>query len=431
MASPKIIFNYNFIMAMKNPDRKKLNRDKTVKVAQGLFDYYNKDMKTAENIFDYYSGEINKNERMNIMLENGEYATENQIEYRKRKYSKYIENSNLARCVISFNNDYINKKIDIEKLEKIIVTKVLPMYFKKCGYKDSKKMSYQISLHTDTDNLHFHFSYIEKEPNYIYDKNKVGYKRVGMIKEDEINFLKNQILHEIEKETIYTPLLKETNNVVDELKKYFKSGNREFVLRDFEDLILEANILQLGYMIHRERRNKEGKIKYGSIGNIEIERMTQNIKEYLFSKKNPEFQKEVEKFRKCLDDINLYFEKISKDNNIETEKIDTTLIESKQKYLDNYIFNAIVNHANYVYKNKLNNVITENEIIQEIVYKNYDKNIKKSQFEIITNNFLKNKNKRSYINKNKLEQSIKNINREMDEAQKEFSKLFDNQYYEV
>ena len=106
-------------------------------------------------------------------------------------------------------------------------------------------------------------------------------------------------------------------------------------------------------------------------------------------------------------------------------------MEEKQKYLDNYIFNAIVNHANYVYKNKLNNVITENEIIQEIVYKNYDKNIKKSQFEIITNNFLKNKNKRSYINKNKLEQSIKNINREMDEAQKEFSKLFDNQYYEV
>ena len=230
MASPKIIFNYNFIMAMKNPDRKKLNRDKTVKVAQGLFDYYNKDMKTAENIFDYYSGEINKDEKMNIMLEDGEYATENQIKYRKRKYAKYIENSNLARCVISFNNDYINEKIDIGKLEKIIITKVLPMYFKKCGYKDLKKMSYQISVHTDTDNLHFHFSYIEKEPNYIYDKNKVGYKRVGMITEDEINFLKNQILHEIEKETIYTPLLKETNNIIDDLKKYFKYEAREFVL---------------------------------------------------------------------------------------------------------------------------------------------------------------------------------------------------------
>ena len=250
MTSPKVVFNYEFIYAINNPDRNKLSKSKTIKATQGLFDYYNKDFKQILNLFDYYTGEINKEERMNIMLEDGKFATDKQIKFRQKQYAKYIENSNLARCVISFNNDYITSKINIEKLEQIIIKHVLPMYFKKCGYKDPSKMSYQIALHTDTDNLHFHFSYIEKEPNFIYDRNKLGYKRMGKITEDEINFLKNQIEHEIEKDSIYTPLLKETNKEIDELKKFFKPGEKNFILRDKEDLVLGANILKLGELFY-------------------------------------------------------------------------------------------------------------------------------------------------------------------------------------
>ena len=61
----------------------------------------------------------------------------------------------------SSNNDYINENIEIHKLEQLMVKEVIPMFLKKCGYKDINKMSYQLSLHTDTDNLHFHFSFIE------------------------------------------------------------------------------------------------------------------------------------------------------------------------------------------------------------------------------------------------------------------------------
>lgn len=35
-------------------------------------------------MLDYFSGKIGKDEEMNIMFENGEYATQSQIEERKK-----------------------------------------------------------------------------------------------------------------------------------------------------------------------------------------------------------------------------------------------------------------------------------------------------------------------------------------------------------
>ena len=287
-------------------------------------------------------------------------------------------------------------------------------------------MSYQLSLHTDTDNLHFHFSFIEKEPNFQYCGKKVGYKRVGIISEDEINFLKNEVEHIIEKEKIYTPLLKETNKEIEELKKYFNPREKNFLLRDKEDLILEENILRLGKLLYEKRHNNTNRIKFNSIKEQEIKDLTKNIKKYIFSKKNVEFQNEYKNFKKCLSEINEYFEKISKDNNIKNKRIDTTLIDSKQEYLDNYVFNAIVNHANYYYKSKKKNHINEDKIIEEIILNDYLKNKKKSRFNILKN-YLSNSNPKSkFKNRYQVENAIRKINDEMEDAQKEFSKLFQN-----
>lgn len=104
-------------------------------------------------------------------------------------------------------------------------------------------MFYQLALHTDTDNLHFHFSFIEKIPNYEYTKNKIDYRRTGELSQNEIDFLKAQVIHTIEKEKIYTPLLKETNRDIEKLKKYFSPKKRNYLLRDKKDLILEEKII--------------------------------------------------------------------------------------------------------------------------------------------------------------------------------------------
>ena len=424
--SPKVIFNSIFTLALNNPDSKYKNHSKSIKRVQKMYDYYTNEEKRAMSMYDYYTGKLTKEDTMNLIIEDGSFANEKEVEKRKKLAVKYLENSNLWQGVLSFNNDYINANIDIHKLEKELATNILPKFFKRCGFKDTNKMFYQLALHTDTDNLHFHFSFMEKEPNYIYHKNKIGYRRSGELSQNEIDFLKSQEVHTIEKEKIYTPLLKETNKDIEELKKYFSPKERNYLLRDKKDLILEEKILRLGQLLYKERYDNDSKIKYGSIKDKEIINLTKDIKNYLFSKNNDNFKLEYNNFKESLNKINNYFYKINEDNNIKDIVVDTTLTDSKNKYIDNYIYNAIVNYANYNYKKESKNItkIKENDIIQEIILKHYLDNKKQTRKDILKTYFTNTNSKQKFRNKQEIENAIKSINDEMDEAQKEFSKLF-------
>ena len=424
--SPKVIFNSIFTLALNNPDSKYKNHSKSIKRVQKMYDYYTNEEKRAMSMYDYYTGKLTKEDTMNLIIEDGSFANEKEVEKRKKLAVKYLENSNLWQGVLSFNNDYINANIDIHKLEKELATNILPKFFKRCGFKDTNKMFYQLALHTDTDNLHFHFSFMEKEPNYIYHKNKIGYRRSGELSQNEIDFLKSQVVHTIEKEKIYTPLLKETNKEIEELKKYFSPKEKNYLLRDKKDLILEEKILRLGQLLYKERYDNDSKIKYGSIKDKEIINLTKDIKNYLFSKNNDNFKLEYNNFKESLNKINNYFYKINEDNNIKDIVVDTTLTDSKNKYIDNYIYNAIVNYANYNYKKESKNItkIKENDIIQEIILKHYLDNKKQTRKDILKTYFTNTNSKQKFRNKQEIENAIKSINDEMDEAQKEFSKLF-------
>jgi len=424
-SSPKVIFNSLYTLSINNPDNKYCNRKRSLKRIVDMYDYYTNEEKRAMSMYDYYTGNINKDKTMNLILENGKFASEKEVEKRKKLAVEYLQDSNLWQGVLSFNNDYINENIDIHKLEQELATNILPMFFKKCGFKDKDKMFYQLALHTDTDNLHFHFSFMEKEPNYIYAKNKIGYRRTGKLKQSEIDFLKAQVVHTIEKQKIYTPLLIETNKEIDELKKYFSPKEKNYLLRNKKDILYEEKILKLGQLLFNERFEKDTKIKYGSIKNKEIQGLTKDIKKYIFSRSN-NFNLEYANFKKTLVDINNYFYKINKDNNIKEINVDSSLIDSKSKYIDNYIYNAIVNYALFNYKKEKSKIknIKENDVIQSIILKNYLNNKKQTRKDII-NNYLSNTNhKQKFKNKQNIEQAIKNINDEMEEAQKEFSKLF-------
>lgn len=424
--SPKVIFNSIFTLALNNPDSKYKNHNKSIKRVQKMYDYYTNEEKRAMSMYDYYTGKLIKEDIMNLVIEDGTFATEKEVQKRKKLAVKYLDNSNLWQGVLSFNNDYLNENIDIHKLEKELATNILPKFFRKCGFKDNNKMFYQLALHTDTDNLHFHFSFMEKEPNYEYAKNKVGYRRTGELSQNEIDFLKSQVIHTIEKEKIYTPLLKETNKDIEELKKYFSPKEKNYLLRDKKDLILEEKILRLGQLLYKERYDNDSKIKYGSIKDKEIINLTKDIKNYLFSKNNGNFKLEYNNFKESLNKINNYFYKINEDNNIKDIVVDTTLTDSKNKYIDNYIYNAIVNYANYNYKKESKNItkIKENDIIQEIILKHYLDNKKQTRKDILKTYFTNTNSKQRFRNKREIENAIKSINDEMTEAQKEFSKLF-------
>lgn len=419
--SPKVIFNCEYVPSLNNTNNRYKTNNQIQRTANGMFDYYSDVKKRAMYMFDYYKGYLTKEDEMNLVIENGKYATKEDIKTRQLQYQKYIENANLYKCVISFNNDYLTTHTDIRKMEQNLVKDIIPMFLKKCGFKDIRNMSYQIALHTDTDNLHFHFSFIEKKPNY---KTNIGieYRKQGKLSEEERNFLKNEIVHYLEKEKYFKPLLIETNKEMENLKKFFNKDEKNFILKDKDELLIEDKILKLGELLYYERNGKDSKIKYNSIRNKEITKLATDIKRYLFSNKNDEFKKEYDSFKKSLKSLDYYFERIKDDNH--EKEVDNSLVTNKEKYFENYFMNAIVNHAVYLYRNNSKRNINENTIVEALVLDNYVKNKKQTRYNIL-HNYLSNKTAANmFKNRYQVEQAIKHINDEMDEASKEFSKLF-------
>lgn len=417
MTSPKVVIKNKYTPSYKNLNFTYNSKQAVYNSTMNMFDYYSDNKKKAFFMLDYFSGKIGKDKEMNIVFENGEYATKSEIEKRKVEYTKYIENSNIYKLVISFPENYLEENVDIKELEKAMAKDIIPQFLKKCGFQDIKKMSYQFSLHTNTDNLHFHLSFAEKSPNYL-SYGKIQYRHNGELTQEELNFFKNEILHYIEKEKVFTPLLKETNQEIELLKKYFNPKDKNFLLRNKEDILLEDKILKLGELIDEKRENINQRIKFNSIKDKEIIKLTKDIKKQIFSREDSHFIEEYKNFKNTLNKINEYFTNIAEENH---GKVDDTLIKNKNKYFDNYVLNAIVNHANYSYKKSK---LTENEIIREVIYKEYRKNKNRTRYDILSS-FLSSKNKISqYRNKYQVKQAVKNINYELEEAEKEFDKLF-------
>ena len=433
MTSPKVIFNCKFTHAFNRREE-----NYTAKQIEGLkkkiarkFDYFSNEDKRVMNLFDYYTGELNKNERMNLVIEDGSYATKEEIEKRKKRFVKYAENSNLWQCVISFNNDYLNENISLQDLEQELIKNVLPRFFKKMGFKDKKNMAYNLSFHTDTDNLHAHVSFIEKKPNYILSNNKLGYRRKGKLTQEEINFMKNEIVFAVERKKYLNPMITITNDEIDKLKKYFNPKEKNFILYDKKDILLEDDILTLGKLLYDERNNNSKRIKFNSIKDKEIKDLTKQIKKYLFYSKS-EFYDDYKNFIESINSINEYLYKVNEDNNISKINVDKTLTEGKENYIDNYIYNAIVNHADYMFKSnsKKYKALNPDDILREIILKEYKKNKNQNRYTILSNYLSNTVPKLKYQNKYKIINAVKSINAEMEEAQKEFSKLFqtDNSY---
>ena len=247
--SPNVVIVNMFTPSFQNLNFKYPTKDRVHSATMNMFDYYADNKKKAFFMLDYFQGKFGKEKEMNIMFENGEYATQEQIDKRKKQYEKYIENSNIEKLVISFPAGYLEENVDIKKFEKDMAKHIIPMFLKKCGYADIKNISYQFALHTDKEHLHFHLSFCEKKPNYKVNGNKLSYRHAGKLTQKELGFFKNEIEHYIEKEKYFTPLLKETNKELEELKSYFNPKDKNFLLKDKEDLLLEDKILKLGELL--------------------------------------------------------------------------------------------------------------------------------------------------------------------------------------
>ena len=118
MTSPKVVVMNKYTPSYKNLNFQYSTKQSVYNSTMNMFDYYADVKKKAFFMLDYFSGKIGKDKEMNIMFENGEYATKDEIEKRKKQYEKYIENSNIYKLVISFHEGFLEEDADIKKLEK-------------------------------------------------------------------------------------------------------------------------------------------------------------------------------------------------------------------------------------------------------------------------------------------------------------------------
>lgn len=442
--SPNVIFKSMYCLALNNVDNKlqyENYKDNRLKDVDDMLDYFSNEKKRLVGMFEYYMGHT-RNESVNLVLPDGKYATKKDIKNLKKDYKEYIEKSNLWKGIISFKPEYLNENISIKDLEQKMAHEIMPQFLKYCGFKDIKNMSYVFSIHTNKKHPHIHFAFIEKKPNYCYCDNKINYRRKGKITLDEQRYLKRLVELVIEKEKYYTPLLKKTNEDIDYLKSYFNPKEKNFILRNVNEIYIEEDILRLGELLkkYREKTNQNSKkIKYNSIKNNElgreIKKLTNEIKKYLLNDETSMICAYKDNIKDDLMNLNNYFDLLNENNNVKELISNNSIINKKEEYIDNYILNSIVNHSLYKYnqifmviKNKKDeNNITIEDLIQEIAYQNTKHQFisdKERRKAVLDNYFKETTNNLKFPSKYKMEKALKNINYEMERASQEFSKLF-------
>ena len=419
MASPKVVNPSRFVYAKNNIDSKYSNAKKNEFAVSNMKNYMRK-KQTVMNMVAYYNGELKGKEFHSYLMEDGHNATDEEANKRQKAYLKAWNNSNVYQTVLSFDNDFIDKNISLEKLNKQLMTKLIPMYLKKIGFQDPKKMLYNASLHLDSKSGHYHYhiSFAEKEPNYKSPSAKKYmkpvYRRRGTIDVEDFNFFKRSVTLEVEREGLLRDKRIELNKDIEEIKKKFNIKSENYILFHISDLALEDKIDKLSTLLKEERLTKEKKIKFNSLKNKEIKSLTKEITNDIF---NSLLKEEKESFDKHLSEINDYYQKLNNDNNIKEKIISSVESVKKKEYVNNYVYNAIVNGLNTINKKG----ITREDLLKEIIRKNYPDRIPDKKRNII-NHILKKPSKAQII------KGIKSLKDEMEKASQEFSKSFQVTY---
>lgn len=415
----------------------------------GFYEYSRDENKAQCSMLDYFMGSKKSDDVMTrnkmrreemAMIKDGSFIKDDMVKNMQKNWSSYLENSNVNLAVLSLYQDYVDENINIKDLQKELSTKIMPKFLKYCGYQNPEKnLEWVVSLHCDRkNNYHFHIAWIEKNKSYKFKNNKLGFRYKLKLDDKENNFMKRQISLSIERSKLYRPALIELNENIEYLQKYFNPKDRNFTLKNLSDLDLEEDIIRLGFLLTQIRNTDKKYIKYGSLPNDdvgkEIKLITKEIKTKLFDEKK-ELQLSQSEIKDSVEKINDIFVDIDKRNNISNvgfeNAFDNKLIKDKLEKSNNYILNAIINHALYNYNkkntNKKTNKILLEDIINEIaitIYKEqknryYVSNRKKFKLKLLENYFIYG----SYINKDKMSNALRRLSKDSNSAAEKFYEM--------
>lgn len=406
---------------------------------------------SSSSMFDYFMGGKKEEETLNhnqmkreemAMIKTGEYITDKDVINLQKNWINYIENSNIQMSVLSFNQDYIDANISVKELQKKITIDLMPKFLSYCGHENPKdNLEWIVALHNDRENnYHFHISWIEKNKSFRNRANQINFKNKLILSDKEINFMKRQSCLTVERKRLYTPAVINLESKFDDLKKYFNPNDNNFTLKNIDDVLLEEKIIKLGFLLNEIRTTDKKYIKYNSLPKNEIgnetRKLVKEIKKEIF--KNYDLKIAKEQINSSIERINELLTDIDKRNNISNigfEDIkNNKMIQEKLLKNENYIMNAIVNHALYNYEYNRKNIKKDNfcmnDILMQVSYENYIKdyeNLKfkkynKTQIKLLKN-FLRGKK-----NKSKCTNAFDRLAFQQEKIIEEFYKMFEDKF---
>ena len=88
--SPNVIFKSKYLLALNSIDNKFHNKDKRLKDVDEMLDYFSNEKKKVVGMFEYYMGHT-RGDNINLVMEDGSYATKEDLKIIKNNYKRYIE----------------------------------------------------------------------------------------------------------------------------------------------------------------------------------------------------------------------------------------------------------------------------------------------------------------------------------------------------
>lgn len=175
---------------------------------------------------------------------------------------------------------------------------------------------------------------------------------------------------------------------IQDIKNQLKAQDKNLLLENAKYFRLEEKILELGKLLEEERKknsaNGMAKIKYNSIKNPTIKKLTTEIYDTLFS--NTLFGNELlTDFNASLKEFKEYIELCNSEVELETTEEDFKLGLKKKQELENYFLNQIANDSLFEYKKSFKAEKLRKHLLQEMIYKNWNETKIKDKKHILIN----------------------------------------------
>lgn len=277
------------------------------------------ELKDTKTIEEYSSKikEVTQESNTTGIFANGKELSKEEAQEMNRKIKQIKEEQLLWDCVLSFSQEF-EDKYHLHSKEKIaeVIDGNIKKYFRKAGL-DPDNLDYWFVVHDNTDNIHAHVGFMEKEPlvltKNINGKEKLKYREFGKISEEANEFMRFTTQQYIENRREFFTDIKDK-------RKDINSTFRKQVHHDIKSNNNELNNLINNYLTDLRKHKNDSHYSYGELYKYAPEKQKQvrEIVDYIVqNNEDLKFQ-----FDSYLIDLQQHKDQLIKDNENNKTAID-------------------------------------------------------------------------------------------------------------